>query len=295
MNSQVFQLTHFQPQYSIMKTKLANDIYYWYFTIVRTAFLFFIYLARMAGFCLYLKSDNMVEIEAFENKIKPSFLNFADCENVEEYKKRNQNIEPIFYNRKELSELMKEENAIEKKWKSRILIQYTPRGNIIMYYDAYKGGFSYYSDHSVVPLRILNAVAMKYVMNYYCLDFFVDEVAFTSNTSPLIDLMNLEDNEENEKSKKNFTRLAVNTKIDADKLPFLKPKTNAPSSITETAKTHEKHEKRINKFIHLGKFNNYSIIQKKKKNMLLVTNTNYIFKNVNYDEYKKSKNKPKGE
>lgn len=291
MNSQVFQLTHFQPQYSIMKSKLANDIYYWYFTIIRTAFLFFVYLARMAGFCSYLKSDNLVEIEGFENKIKPKFLKFADCESVEEYKKKNQNIEPVFYNRKELSELMKEENDVEKKWKCRILIQYTPRGNIIMYYDAYKGGFSYYSDHSVVPLRILNAMAMKYVMDYYCLDFFVDEVAFTLNTSPLIGLMNAEDNEENVKSKKNFNRLAVNTKIDADKLPFLKPKTNTPT-ITETAKTPEK---RINKFIHLGKFNNYSIIQKKKKNVVLVTNTDYIFKNVNYDEYKKSKNKPKAE
>lgn len=291
MNGQVFQLTHLQPQYSIMKTKMAYDIYYWYFTIIRTAFLFFVYLARMAGFCPYLKSENLIEIEAFENKIIPSFFKFADCENVEEYKKKNQNIEPVFYNRKELSELMKNENEVEKKWKSRILIQYTPRGNIIMFYDAYKGGFSYYSDHSVVPLRILNAMAMKYVMNYYCLDFFVDEMSFKENTSPLIELMNVEDNEENEKSKKNFNRLAVNTKIDTDKLPFLKPKTNTPT-ITETAKTHEK---RINKFIHLGKFNNYSIIQKKKKNMVLVTNTDYIFKNVNYDEYKKSRNRPKEE
>ena len=89
MNVQVFQLTHLQPQYSIMKTKLANDIYYWYFTIVRTAFLFFVYLARMAGCCRYLKSENLIEIEAFENKIIPSFFKFADCENVEEYNKNN--------------------------------------------------------------------------------------------------------------------------------------------------------------------------------------------------------------
>jgi len=276
-----------------MKTKTANDIYYWYFTIVRTAFLFFVYLARMMGFFHYSKSNNLIEIENFENKIIPSFFKFAECECIDEYKKKNQNIEPVFYNRKELSELMKNENEVEKKWKSRILIQYTPRGNILMFYDAYKGGFSYYCDHSVVPLRLLNVVAMKYVMNYYCLDFFVDELAFNFNTSPLIKLLNDEDNEENEKSKKNITRLAVNTKIDANKLPFLKSKTF--SSISNKINIPEKHEKRINKFIYLGKFNNYSIIQKKKNNALLVTNTNYIFKNVNYDEYKKSKNKPKAE
>jgi hypothetical protein len=293
MNGQVFQLTRFQTQSSLMKSKTANDIYYWYFTIIRTAFLFFVYLARLAGFWVHLKSDNIIEIEGFENKIRPAFFKFADCENVEEYKKKNQNIDPIFYTRKELAELMKEENDIEKKWKSRVLIQYTPRGNILMYYDAYKGGFSYYSDHSVVPIRLLNAVAMKYVMNYYCLDFFVDEMAFKENTSPLIQLMNAEDNEENEKTKKLFSKLAKNTNIDEDKLPFLKSKTAL--SVTTTAKTPEKHEKRINKFIHLGKFNNYSIIQKKKKNVVLVADTEYVFKNVNYDEYKKSKNKPKEE
>jgi len=134
---------------------------------------------------------------------------------------------------------------------------------------------------------------MKYVMYYYCLDFFVDEMAFKENTSPLIQLMNAEDNEENEKSKKNFNRLAKNANMDADKLPFLKSKTAL--SATTTEKPPEKHEKRINKFIHLGKFNNYSIIQKKKKNVVLVPHTEYEFKNVNYDEYKKSRNKPKEE
>jgi len=83
----------------------------------------------------------MIEIEGFENKIRPAFIKFADCENVEEYKKRNQNIDAIFYTRKELAELMKEENDIEKKWKSRVLLQYTPRVKILMFYDTYKGGF----------------------------------------------------------------------------------------------------------------------------------------------------------
>jgi len=246
----------------------------------------------MAGFWNHVKSNNLIELEDFENKIKPSFLKFANCENLEEYKKKNQNIDPAFYNRKELSELMKEENDIEKKWKNRVFIQYTPRGNILMFYDAYKSGFSYYCDHSVVPLRLLNAVAMKYVMNFYCLDFFVDEMEFTPNTSPLIQLLNEEDNEENEKVKKNFNRLAKNTNIDANKLPFLKQKTISSPEIRNKP---EKYEKRINKFIYLGKFNNYSIIQKKKKNTILVSNTDYIFKNVNYDDYKRIKNKSKGE
>jgi len=244
----------------------------------------------MIGIWVPLKATDSIEIETFENKIKPTFLKYVDCENIEEYKEKNKNIEAIFYNRKELAELMKQENTIEKKWKSRILIQNTPRGNILMFYDAYKGGFSYYSDHSIVPLRILNTVAMKYVMNYFCLDFFVDQLAFKNNTSPLIELLNEEDNEDNKKMRKIFTQLAENTNMNTNQLPFLKSKSILSDRVSTP--TIKKFEKRINKFIYLGKFNNYSIIQKEKKNNILSSKTdNVIFKNVNYDEYKKSKNK----
>ena len=43
-----------------------------------------------------------------------------------------------------------------------------------MFYDPYKLGFSYYSDTNGIPYFILNAVAMKYIYTFRCLDFFVD-------------------------------------------------------------------------------------------------------------------------
>ena len=57
----------------------------------------------------------------------------------------------------------------------RVLIEATPRGNVIMFYNPYKLGFSYYSDSTGIPYPILNAVAMKYVTVFYCRNFFVDE------------------------------------------------------------------------------------------------------------------------
>jgi hypothetical protein len=242
------------------------------------------------------------DIETYENKVKPAFIKFVDYKDEEEHKQRNQNIAPVFYKRKELSELMKTDNEIEKQWKNRVLIEYTPRDNIIMFYDAYKGGFAYYCDHSVVPIRVLNTVAMKYVMRYYCLDFFVDEVALQGNSSPLISLLNEEDKEENQKIKKIFNDLSKNTNIEMDKLPFLKPKSSSKMSIAgggvagrgsegDKKEITDVKEKRINKFIYLGKFNNYAIIQKKTKMHIPAlnksTDSEYVFKNVNYDEYKK--------
>jgi hypothetical protein len=55
----------------------------------------------------------------------------------------NENIAPIFYNKKDFNNFMMEgETHVEKIWRTRILFESTPRGNIIMFYDAYKLGFS---------------------------------------------------------------------------------------------------------------------------------------------------------
>jgi hypothetical protein len=70
---------------------------------------------------------------------------------------------------------------LEKKWKSNLLLETTPRGNIIMYYDAYKMGFAYFSDQKGISYDILNACAMKYVEIFRCCDLFVDEAIIQSN------------------------------------------------------------------------------------------------------------------
>ena len=99
------------------------------------------------------------------------------------------NIEPIVYQQKELDLLLSDpDNHLEKVWKARILIRNTPIGNITMYYDIFKQGFSYWCDQPIVNYGILNAVAMKYVVDFKCRDFFVDEnIVPVEKTSPLIE------------------------------------------------------------------------------------------------------------
>lgn len=76
-------------------------------------------------------------------------------------------------------------NDLECKWRKRILMEATPRGLVVMYYDAYKRGFAYYSD-TCMPYGILNVVAMKYTTLYQCRAFFVDESYFpVGHTSPI--------------------------------------------------------------------------------------------------------------
>jgi hypothetical protein len=197
-----------------------------------------------------------------ENHLK-RFLSSFDID-----KKWNSTIDDVFYKKENYLELLKEvDNELEKKWKKRILIEYTPRGNIFMYYDPYKLGFSYYCDQ-YVPYNILNGVAMKYVLKFQCRDFFIDEhVVPETFASPLLGLL-----VEEKKVKEIKAEMDSNIKNRLRNAPFAKFKNynraneeskKEPSQIVPPEKQKER-----NRFINLGKTCNFSILQPciKKKN-----------------------------
>jgi len=179
----------------------------------------------------------------------------------------NANINQDIYDRKKLSELMKDEsNELERLWKTRLLYETTPRGPVIMYYDIFKQGFAYYSDQSGIPYSILNAVAMKYVVTFFCRDLFFDEITITTEKlSPLVKVFN----EEEKKAKPKTT-------IEKEDQPFAKLrnyKTEQPIVKTGNKEEDEEKEKERpkmkNKFISLGKMYNFSVVQKVPKNKKL--------------------------
>lgn len=149
------------------------------------------------------------------------FLETFQCANTAE--KYNTNIDTIIYNKTDFFEtLVDPQNYLEKIWKKRILIENTPRGNIFMYFDIFKQGFAYYSDQAGVPYKILNAVAMKYVIVFFCRDFFLDDGVLPEGApSPLLNVF-VEDNEE-EKQKKREKMDAL--KMNLENAPFAKFKT----------------------------------------------------------------------
>jgi hypothetical protein len=61
----------------------------------------------------------------------------------------------------------------KEKLKNSILIEKTPLGNVIMFYDKNKESFSYYSDNTI-PYRFLETVARKYVVTFGCKNIYVD-------------------------------------------------------------------------------------------------------------------------
>jgi hypothetical protein len=187
----------------------------------------------------------------------------------------NANVDAVFADEKALAEIMKDpQNELEKVWRKRVLIENTPRGNVFMFYDVYKRGFSYYCDQAVMPYDIMNAVAMKYVLTFFCRGFFVD-----SGILPAPLKSNMEENLEEDKKKPNVVKM--------DKQAFAKFKTYN----TATKKVEEK-EKVINCFMHLGASRNWSPIMKTvKPNPINGFQTNMVpcNRNLSYLEYKKMK------
>ena len=213
----------------------------------------------------------------------------------------NENIDKCFYNKTKLSIVLTDENnELEKKWKTKILFENSPRGNIIMYYDAFKQGFAYYSDQTSIPYNVLNAVAMKYVRIYRCRDFFVDNLETPEGKlSPLLDSHENKDDKKNEKKEE---------KKETKKLPFANFKNyNTVSNKLKHEKKEEKKEEKVyirNKFICLGKMCNFYILQsdpKKKGKKMASFKSNLIdsMKSsqlqtpaMSYSDFKKLKQQP---
>lgn len=248
------------------------------------------------GIFTFQKKETIIDIDnKYINPIKKKFI--KNLENNE--KNFNENIESIFYNKNEYFESVSEsDNKLEKKWKTRIIFENTSRGNIIMYYDAYKMGFSYYSDQKTISYEVLNAIAMKYVSIFRCIDFFIDET-ITTTSSPFIKLYLSNDDKSllSKSDKSTFVKAKNYSKNNTifSKLP-LKTKNN------EETLNEMNTEKMKNKFLYLGKIQNFKITQNfQKKNKILSKFTSPLLEKIKLDsnikresitfsEFKKLKN-----
>lgn len=78
-----------------------------------------------------------------------------------------------------------DEDSIRQKVKDHIIqlrlkaltnckvMESTPLGNVVMYYNATKEAFDYYSDNTI-PYRYLEPVCRKYVITFHCRPLYVD-------------------------------------------------------------------------------------------------------------------------
>ena len=185
--------TQKKEQVSMITTIKKNVVYSFRFTLfILIRFVYYV----MYTYGIWAKPPPPVTITSLSDdyiKLQTSkFLQSYENPTTDMF---SMNIEKCFYNPK-LHALAIEDadNELEKTWKRRIMFETTPRGNIIMHYDAYKQGFVYYGDNSNIPYYVINAAVMKYVLMFRCRDFFIDDKITPENMhSPLLDIHNKPD------------------------------------------------------------------------------------------------------
>ena len=231
-------------------------------------------------------------VKLFEKSTDVKLFEKSTAAAVLEY---NDNIDSIFYNKTDFHAMMQtENNELERIWKTRILFENTPRGNIILFYDAFKQGFSYYCDQKAISYDLLNAAAMKYVSIYKCLHFFIDEtIVPEKNKSPFIKLYFTEETKNtlvNQNTNafaqmRNYGKENPNAK---NVVPIVK-KTNMFSQFIENVlpkedKKTDEPEKLKNRFMYLGKINNFKLLQPvPKKRKVLAKFTSPLLENIKLD------------
>jgi len=250
---------------NILPNKNPTNPVVYIFTYCYRWFFYFLY-KLYASIFPEKKVITLDPIKSYIEVNKTKLLGSFSIENM------NNNIEKIFYNKKELLEILVDKNnELEKIWRTRILIENTPRGNIIMYYDAYKQGFAYFSDINGIPYNILNAVAMKYVVTFQCRDFFIDnEYVDEQKESPLIKLYLEYEKKSEKKEDKEQKKEEPTKKSDA---PFAKLKNyklnpvDLPDKQNKTLEDEKKLEKEYNRnlFMNLGRISNFNFLQKAPK------------------------------
>jgi len=260
----------------MLNTKKNNTSIYFFFKRFYFNFLLFclqLYYSFVPRQILEKKETILDASAKYIEKQKSQFLSKFSLPIIDEL---STNIDSVFYSKSDFQELiLSPDNSLEKIWKSRILFESTPRGNIMMYYDSYKMGFAYSSDSTGIPYPILNAVAMKYVTVYRCFDFFMDdEITPEDKPSKMIKIHFQEEKKESAQTKQNDdnsdTKLPKPLKIDNSAFAKFKnysKKTENPNDINGREKntseivSEKKKEYIRNKFISLGKLMNIEFTQ----------------------------------
>ena len=233
--------------------------------------------------------------EQYISKNKKAFIalyNRSDSVSRSNSNKMNDNIEPSFYHPKSYSEaIASTENPLEAAWKRRILYEFTPRGNIVMHYDAYRHAFAYYADASI-PYSILNAAAMKYARTFLCRDFFIDESEIPIGfSSPFSRSHNIDSANSTQKEPKIDTTKGPFAKLKQYSSNNEKPNSRKTGPATETSSVAQ-NTKPItkNKFILLGKLYNFQILNRSGIAIANVSKQVAANKPLNYSDFKAWRN-----
>jgi hypothetical protein len=219
------------------------------------------------------------------------------------------------YKNKTPKEIPKEIPTIPKEkiesLKHSFMIEHTPLGNVLMFYDHTRETFTYYSDNTV-PYRYLEVVSRKYVLMNDCVSLYVDmddeikeaekKLKVEKEQEQLREQRKEQQLREQRKEQKEqkeqnitidapkkdvFAKLKKYNRVDA-KSQIIQPTTNKTVNNSRMMSNDKKVEKenmiikeRANRYSYEGKFANFSFLKKVDKKLV---DSNY---GMSFSEFKK--------
>jgi hypothetical protein len=238
-------------------------------------------------------NNEISELEEYDSTDSKSSDGIIENKKKDLFEKVTQFTEKIAEIENELSNKSKMEttslnNAKEEVYKIRldklvncILIEKTPLGNVIMFYNNKRGAFEYFSDNTI-PYRYLETVGRKYVKTFNCRRIYYDmeeELRLYEEKIKQKEMIDRENLERELKSSGNNNTLTNNKK---EKSVFAKfkgynkesgtghvstappPKNSIPNNNINTNKKNENVllKENANRYTHEGKLTNFSILKR---------------------------------
>ena len=155
-------------------------------------------------------------------------------------------------------------NIKKNNLKNNVLIEKTPLGNVLMYYDNSDDSFVYYSDNTI-PYRFLEVVARRYVVVFKCKPVYVDmkEVLkeIKDKTDAKVDGKTDANVDVKTDNKNVFAKFKSYNKNISKTFASIPAKQNNQSMILQTNNT-EFLKERSNKYVWKGKMMDFIMIKK---------------------------------
>jgi hypothetical protein len=225
------------------------------------------------------------KIEPFEERIREKMTLFS--EEVDTIKEKLVNLDEKVVSQEEIKEEVRKHiiNQRLDKLKNNFIIEKTPLGNVLMFYNNKKESFEYYSDNSM-PYMFLEVVGRKYVLTFNCRFLYVDmEKELEKYEKKINDEKEKLVREKEEKEKQED--LSSDTKTTAKKNVFAKfksynkdagsgrvnkappPKNSIPNNkVVKNDNEPVLLKENANHYTYEGKIANFNILQKVNRNKI---------------------------
>ena len=245
---------------------ISLNVDYMYKFMIYLLFYQFIVLLASVIFNIYKEVEK--EIEEEEEEEEEEEIKMVPYE--DKYKDKIKAVEAI-----------KTDKTLLDNLKFSFVMETTPNGNVLMFWDNNRSSFIYYSD-TCIPYRYLEVVARKYVIMNNCREiYFIME----EQLKPLKKEEIVEKKEENNvfAKLKSYNQSSI---LDTKNIAPKKQNQNTQlPRIQITQKETDKNEillkENANRYSYEGKIINFSFLQKPKKNMK---------EKISFSEFKKYKN-----